>query len=72
MSESTTNFESQLRISPKWIIGALVAFAILLFLVSETLPDPAVRSRWQDLLLLILAGVAIAWLLDMRHPSVLT
>jgi signal transduction histidine kinase/CheY-like chemotaxis protein len=67
MSKSTSSFESQLRISPKWIIGSLIAFAVLLFFVSEALHDPISRSRWQDLVLLVFAGSGIAWLLDIQY-----
>jgi len=68
MIESTTTFESELRISPRWVIATLVGCAVLLFFVSEALPDPPERSRLQSFVLLLFALSVIAWLLHTWHP----
>ena len=67
MNKSTTNFESELRVSAKPLILILAILGWMFGLLSDFFPDP---MRIADLLLLLFALLAILWLLGTWKPYV--
>ena len=67
MNASSTAFKSELRISPKPVIGAIVAFSAILQLIGE---GSSAWARIWSFALLIFAISVIAWLLDNWKTSV--
>jgi signal transduction histidine kinase/CheY-like chemotaxis protein len=67
-SQSTSNLESDLHISPRPVIAILVAVGLAIALVGDAQPDPADRLDMVLLALLIYAASAIAWMLAGWKP----
>jgi signal transduction histidine kinase/CheY-like chemotaxis protein len=62
------DLQSEIRVSPHWVAGALLALGVVLFAVSQhrsALPD---RLVGQDLALLLVASSILTWLLTLWKP----
>ena len=67
MNASSTALESELRVSPKPVIAAIVAFGAMLQIIGEG--SPAWARIW-SFALLIFAVAVVAWLLDSWKTSI--
>lgn len=64
MSNSDASFESELRISPKWVLTVLMVFAMAVLFMSDDLSDLSHRAQVQLFGLLLFALLTVTWLLD--------
>jgi signal transduction histidine kinase/CheY-like chemotaxis protein len=69
MNEPTSGFESELRISPKLVLAALVILGVVLYLATEMLSYPwRTENQVISLFLLLSALSAIGWILFDWRP----
>ncbi len=60
--------QSEIRVSPQWVMGAFLALGLALFAVSQHLSELPGRLVAQDLALLWVAASVFAWLLALWKP----
>lgn len=68
MKARTTDFEPELHISAKWILGILVTIAVVILIASDDIPDMGRRSQVTLLGVLLCPLVGIIWALDSWIP----
>ena len=70
MDKSPSSFGSELRVSPRSVIVALAILTLAVQPLSEGVLDPPLRAQARSYTLLLLALLAVAWLLDRWKPCV--
>jgi len=69
IQESPSSFESDLRVSSKWVIAVLSVLAVILYIGAELLHYPTRALVYAQLfLLLVYALSSVGWLLANRNP----
>lgn len=67
--ELSPDFKRDLRMSPAWVIGLMMAVGVALGLAGQVQNDLAEQAKLQDLSLLWLLLTLLAWLLERWKPS---
>ena len=69
MKAGTMGLEPELRISSKWVLGVLLAIALVVLLVGDDIPDLGRRSQVSLLGVLLCLLISIGWILDSWMPQ---
>ena len=69
MNALASGFESELRISPRWVLGGLVIIALAIESLDDGMLEPR-RAQLQLFVVLVCSLAAVAWWLAGRRPQV--